>query len=81
MLKNKIQSEILSHLNFNPTLGQMVAIDGLASFVINPKPDSCILLKGYAGTGKIVLLCIKAQIVNAIRIIASVKGANLPWLV
>ena len=52
MLKNKIQSEILSHLNFNPTLGQIAAIDGLANFVVNPKPDSCILLKGYAGTGK-----------------------------
>ena len=52
MLKNKIQSEILSHLNFTPTLGQIAAIDGLANFVVNPKPDSCVLLKGYAGTGK-----------------------------
>lgn len=52
MLKNKIQSEIQSHLNFTPTLGQMVAMESLAIFAVNPKPNSCILLKGYAGTGK-----------------------------
>ena len=52
MLKNKIQSEILSYLNFNPTTGQVVAIENLANFVVNIKPNNCILLKGYAGTGK-----------------------------
>ncbi|MGE0076655.1 MAG: ATP-dependent RecD-like DNA helicase [Bacteroidales bacterium] len=52
MLKNNIQNEIISYLNFTPTIGQMIAIESLASFVVNPKPDSCILLKGYAGTGK-----------------------------
>lgn len=52
MLKNSIQNEIVSHLNFNPTLGQMIAVEALANFIVNPKPDSCILLKGYAGTGK-----------------------------
>lgn len=52
MLKNRIQDEIQSHLNFTPTLGQIVAIENLASFTVNLKPKSCILLKGYAGTGK-----------------------------
>ncbi|MGD9977538.1 MAG: ATP-dependent RecD-like DNA helicase [Bacteroidales bacterium] len=52
MLKNKIQSEILSYLNFEPTLGQMVAIDGLANFVVDTRPNTCILLRGFAGTGK-----------------------------
>lgn len=52
MLKNKIHSEIISHLNFEPTAGQLVAMDILANFVVNIKSSSCILLKGYAGTGK-----------------------------
>lgn len=52
MVKNQIKSEILSKLSFNPTVGQIDAIESLASFVVNPKPNSCILLKGFAGTGK-----------------------------
>lgn len=56
MLKKQIQNDILTFLGFEPTAGQLELSEALADFTIYPKPNSCILVKGYAGTGKTSLL-------------------------
>jgi len=52
VLKNHIQLDILSNLGFEPTVGQELVSKSLADFLVAPKNGQCLLIKGYAGTGK-----------------------------
>lgn len=52
MLQDHITAEITRELGFTPTDGQSHIIEELATFTVSPKPNLCILLKGFAGTGK-----------------------------
>ncbi|MCB8963902.1 MAG: AAA family ATPase [Bacteroidales bacterium] len=68
MLKNQIQTEILSHLDFAPTPGQTIAIGALANFVVTPTPDTCVLLKGYAGTGKTSIIAAYVKTLDKLKV-------------
>ena len=48
--------DIAAHFPFEPTSEQTVAMNRLAIFVNNPAPRQLFLLKGYAGTGKTVII-------------------------
>ena len=48
--------DIAAHFPFEPTSEQTVAMNRLAIFVNNPTPRQLFLLKGYAGTGKTVII-------------------------
>ncbi len=48
--------DIAAHFPFEPTSEQTVAMNHLAIFVNNPAPRQLFLLKGYAGTGKTVII-------------------------
>jgi len=41
---------------FEPTVGQKIVMQQLASFLLSEKPNPLYLLKGYAGTGKTTLV-------------------------
>ncbi len=56
MLKIQIQEDIKSYLGYTPTSGQAAAIDILSDFTLNPDSGKCLLIKGYAGTGKTSLI-------------------------
>lgn len=56
MLQDHIAGEITRHLGFAPTEGQSHLIEEFAQFTVNPKQDSCILIKGFAGTGKTTII-------------------------
>ena len=51
-----IFQDIAAHFPFEPTSEQTVAMNRLAIFVNNPAPRQLFLLKGYAGTGKTVII-------------------------
>ena len=48
--------DIAAQFPFEPTSEQTVAMNRLAIFVNNPSPRQLFLLKGYAGTGKTVII-------------------------
>ena len=48
--------DIAAHFPFEPTSEQTVAMNRLAIFVNDPAPRQLFLLKGYAGTGKTVII-------------------------
>lgn len=48
--------DIAAHFPFEPTSEQTVVMNRLAIFVNNPAPRQLFLLKGYAGTGKTVII-------------------------
>lgn len=48
--------DIAADFPFEPTAEQSVAMNRLAIFVNNPAPRQAFLLKGYAGTGKTVII-------------------------
>ena len=48
--------DIAANFPFEPTAEQSVAMNRLAQFVNNPAPKQVFLLKGYAGTGKTVII-------------------------
>jgi len=56
VLKIQIQEDIKSYLGYTPTSGQAAAIDILSDFTLNPDSGKCLLIKGYAGTGKTSLI-------------------------
>ena len=48
--------DIAANFPFEPTAEQSVAMNRLAQFVNSPAPKQVFLLKGYAGTGKTVII-------------------------
>lgn len=46
----------LNSFQFEPTEGQKIVMQHLASFLLSEKPNPLYLLKGYAGTGKTTLV-------------------------
>lgn len=54
---------ILRHLKFNPTEGQVAAVNGIVRLLQHPDPRAIFILRGYAGTGKTTLL---SALVNAL---------------
>ncbi|HSI69454.1 MAG TPA: AAA family ATPase, partial [Gillisia sp.] len=53
---DKFYKLLLNELGFSAKIKQDIALQQLASFAVNPKPDSLFLLKGFAGTGKTTII-------------------------
>lgn len=56
MIKTHVVKEIVERLGFAPTIGQLEAINTLSEFTVQPTGNECMLLSGYAGTGKTSLI-------------------------
>lgn len=52
MINNHLIAQIERNFGFKPTSEQHIALQKLADFLLFAEPDSLLLLKGYAGTGK-----------------------------
>lgn len=64
MIEKKLAEHISGFLNVEPTDSQNVAIQQIASFLFDTNQNSLFLLKGYAGTGKTLLV---SSLVNALK--------------
>lgn len=49
-------NQILSQFPFTPTTSQLILINKLSQFLLQPNDNSLFVLKGYAGTGKTSLV-------------------------
>jgi exodeoxyribonuclease-5 len=90
VIKTHVIKEIVEHLGFAPTVGQLEAINVLADFTVQTNGDECMLLKGYAGTGKTTIIAayvkalsklgIKFQLLaptgRAAKVLAEYSGNN-----
>lgn len=66
MLQKHLENEILKRLGFEPTSGQRELIEGLAAFCIGAEgTEHCLLVKGYAGTGKTTTMAAFVQTLSA----------------
>ena len=52
MINNHLIAQIERNFGLKPTSEQQIALQKLADFLLYAEPDSLLLLKGYAGTGK-----------------------------
>jgi exodeoxyribonuclease-5 len=68
MLKDRLKDIITSNIGFKPTKGQEETIELLSHFVTNPDSKQCILLKGYAGTGKTSLIASFVKTLAAFKV-------------
>ncbi len=53
---DKFYKLLIKELGFQAKIKQDIALQQLASYVVNPKPNSLFLLKGFAGTGKTTII-------------------------
>lgn len=56
MINNFLIEKITGHLPYEPTAEQAGLINGITDFLLQKQPDSLLLIKGYAGTGKTSLI-------------------------
>ena len=56
MLNNDLTQQIKRNFCYQPTIEQEKAMKDMADFLLQPKNDTLLLLKGYAGTGKTTLI-------------------------
>ncbi|HPR31674.1 MAG TPA: AAA family ATPase [Prolixibacteraceae bacterium] len=68
MIEKKLAEIIIRNLGVEPTLSQQQAIDDIARFLFDDDPQSLYLLKGYAGTGKTLLISSLVQSLKPFRI-------------
>ena len=54
--EDKFYKLLIKELGFQAKIKQDIALQQLASYVVNPKPNSLFLLKGFAGTGKTTII-------------------------
>ncbi len=67
MINNFLKGQIRQNFPHIPTQDQELAIQKIADFLISPDPDSLLLLKGYAGTGKTSLIGTLVKTLNALK--------------
>ncbi|MFA9388558.1 MAG: ATP-dependent RecD-like DNA helicase [Prolixibacteraceae bacterium] len=68
MFEKKLSQIISQSLNVDPTVSQQTAIDEISSFLYDDDQYSLFLLKGYAGTGKTLLVSKLVKAVVQFRI-------------
>ncbi len=68
MIKNHLKAIITKNLSFPPTQSQINLIDLLAGFMVSGEPDTIMLIKGYAGTGKTTMLNALTQTLLSLKI-------------
>lgn len=56
MINSYLSRQITENFPYNPTADQVSALRILSDFLLSREPDSLLLLKGYAGTGKTSLV-------------------------
>ena len=56
MLNNDLSQQIKRNFFYKPTGEQEITIESFVNFLFSPKTDAIFLLKGYAGTGKTILI-------------------------
>lgn len=56
MINSYLSDQITQNFPYKPTDDQLYALGKLADFLLSPDPDSILLIKGYAGTGKTSLV-------------------------
>lgn len=56
MINSYLSRQITENFPYNPTDDQVSALRILSGFLLSGEPDSLLLLKGYAGTGKTSLV-------------------------
>ncbi len=64
MIKTHVIREIVGNLGFAPTAGQLEAINAISEFTVQPTGNDCMMLKGYAGTGKTSLIAAYVKALN-----------------
>jgi len=68
MIETKLCQAILKSLKVSPTKGQEEAIQRISQFLLCQDQDSVFLLKGYAGTGKTLLVSALVEALSQFRI-------------
>jgi exodeoxyribonuclease V len=56
MFEKKLAQIILKEMDVDPSASQVLAVDAISSFLFDDDQGSLFLLKGYAGTGKTLLV-------------------------
>ncbi|MCF2594229.1 AAA family ATPase [Bacteroides caecigallinarum] len=67
MLNNYLTQQIKRNFCYQPTEEQENAMECIADFLSNPKNDTLLLLKGYAGTGKTTLIGAVVKTLSELR--------------
>ncbi|MDA3816736.1 MAG: AAA family ATPase [Prolixibacteraceae bacterium] len=68
MFEKRLSNLILETLNVDPTVSQHSAIDCISRFLFDDNQYSVFLLKGYAGTGKTLLVSTLVEVLKQFRI-------------
>src|SRR5574344_2917899 len=68
MFEKKLSQIIISELGVEPTVSQINAIDTISKFLFDDDQSSIFILKGYAGTGKTLLISTLVHAIKQFRI-------------
>ncbi len=68
MIETKLEQAIINSLKVTPTLGQEQAIQQITHFLLSQEQEAVFLLKGYAGTGKTLLVSALVEALSLFRI-------------
>lgn len=67
MINSFLKGQISHNFPYNPTFDQRAALETIADFLLSTEPDSLLLLKGYAGTGKTSLIGALVKTLNELK--------------
>ncbi len=68
MFEKKLAQIIIDHLSVEPTVSQLKAAETISRFLFDDDQSSIFLLKGYAGTGKTLLVSALVKALKQFRI-------------
>lgn len=68
MFEKKLAQIIIKEMEVEPTTSQTTAIDSISSFLFDDDQSSLFLLKGYAGTGKTLLVSTLVKALKQFRV-------------
>ena len=67
MINSYISQQIERNFPYKPTDDQFLALHTLTEFLLSEEPDSLLLMKGYAGTGKTSLVGALVKTLNELK--------------
>lgn len=68
MFEKRLAQLILKEMEVEPTVSQNSAIEAISSFLFDDNQESVFLLKGYAGTGKTLLISTIVKSIKQFRV-------------
>jgi exodeoxyribonuclease-5 len=68
MFEKKLAQVILKELDVEPTNSQQIAVETISKFLFDDDQHSLFLLKGYAGTGKTLLVSMLVKALKQFRV-------------